>query len=157
MEKEGLLQALQFLHDNALTIGILVTDRHKQINKFMSLNYSDVEHCYDVWYVAKGNSHITVCSIIISKLGEQGLKKKLQKAAKYKYCEVVGEWTKSITNHMHWCEASSPDSNGEEMEIFNWTTFVMTIETVMVTTLTCKIGIEMANTRYDVMDQNSIH
>ena len=47
------------------------------------------------------------------------LKKKLQKAAIYKDCEVVGEWTKSITNHMYWWAASSPDGDGEEIEIFN--------------------------------------
>ena len=47
------------------------------------------------------------------------LKKKLQKAVNNKDCEVVGEWTKSITNHMYWCAASSPDGDGEEMEIFN--------------------------------------
>ena len=80
MEKEGLLRALQFLHDNALTIGMLVTDRHKQINKFMSQNYSDVEHRYDVWHVAKGNSHIsTVCSIIILKLGEYRIEEEITK------------------------------------------------------------------------------
>ena len=44
-----------------------------------------------------------------------GLKKKLQKAAKYKDCAVVGEWTKSITNHMYWCAASSPNGDGDEM------------------------------------------
>jgi len=43
------------------------------------------------------------------------LKKKLLKAAKYKDCSVVGEWTKSITNHMYWCAASSPDGDGDEM------------------------------------------
>ncbi|XP_065907620.1 uncharacterized protein [Dysidea avara] len=93
MEKEGLSRALQYLHDNSLTIGMLITDRHKQINKFMSQSYPDIEHQYDVWHVAKG------------------LKKKLQKAAKYTDCMVVGEWTKSITNHMYWCTASSPDGD----------------------------------------------
>ena len=71
-----------------------------------------MEHCYDVWHVAKGNSHIsTVCSIIILKLGEYKIYEEINK---YKDCEVVGEWTKSITNHMYWCAASS-DGNGEEM------------------------------------------
>jgi len=54
MEKEGLSRALQFLHDNALTVGMLITDRHKQINKFMNQDYSEVEHQCDIWYVAKG-------------------------------------------------------------------------------------------------------
>ena len=57
MEKEGLSRALQYLHDNSLTIGMLITDRHKQINKFMSQSYPDIEHQYDVWHVAKGKFH----------------------------------------------------------------------------------------------------
>ena len=48
-----------------------------------------------------------------------GLKKKLRKAAKFKDCDVVGEWIKSITNHMYWRAASSPDGDGKKMEIFN--------------------------------------
>ena len=43
MEKEGLSQALQFLHENALTAGMLITDRHKHINKFMNQDYSEVD------------------------------------------------------------------------------------------------------------------
>jgi len=46
-----------------------------------------------------------------------GVKKKLLKVAKYKDCEVVGEWIKSITNHMYWCAAKSPGGDGKEMAI----------------------------------------
>jgi len=74
----------------------------------MNQDYSEVEHWYDV---AKGRYHtIIVCNIHWFNIG---LKKKFQKAAKYKDCSVIGEWTKSITNHMYWCAASSPD--GDEM------------------------------------------
>ena len=34
MEHEGLVRALQFLADNQVHIGTVVTDRHKQINKY---------------------------------------------------------------------------------------------------------------------------
>ena len=44
-------------------------------------------------------------------------KEKLQKLAKYKDCKVVGDWTKSITNHMYWCTASSPEGDGEQMVV----------------------------------------
>ena len=54
MEKEGLCQTLKFLGDNSLDVGMLISDRLEQINKFMRLQYPDIEHRYDVWHVAKG-------------------------------------------------------------------------------------------------------
>ena len=39
------------------------------------------------------------------------------KLAQYKDCEVVGEWIKSITNHLYWCAASSPEGDGHEMVV----------------------------------------
>ena len=39
-----------------------------------------------------------------------GLHKKLQALAKQKECRLVGEWEKSIINHLYWCVASSPTS-----------------------------------------------
>ena len=47
-----------------------------------------------------------VCSLLCI-----GVKKKLNKAAKYKDCELINEWIKSITNHMYWCVASAPSGN----------------------------------------------
>ena len=44
-----------------------------------------------------------------------GVKKKLVKLGKYKDCSLINEWTNSITNHMYWCAASTPDGNGEEI------------------------------------------
>jgi len=78
----------------------------------MNQDYSEVEHWYDVWNVAKGKYHtIIVCNIHWFNIG---LKKKLQKAED---CSVIGEWAKSITNHMHWCAASSLDGDGDEIMI----------------------------------------
>ena len=31
--------------------------------------------------------------------------------AKTKDCELIGEWIKSITNHLFWCSANAPDDN----------------------------------------------
>lgn len=54
MELEGLARALNFLTENQVQIGTVITDRHKQINKYLREDYPDIEHCYDVWHIAKG-------------------------------------------------------------------------------------------------------
>ena len=54
MEKEGLSRAPQFLLDHQLTVATLITDRHKQISKFIFIKHPDIAHHYDVWHVSKG-------------------------------------------------------------------------------------------------------
>ena len=54
MEKEGLVRALAFLKQQGLTVGVLVTDRHWQIAKFVRENHTEITHYYDVWHLAKG-------------------------------------------------------------------------------------------------------
>ena len=54
MEKEGLSRALQFLADKHVTVATLITDRHKQVSKFVCNKYPHIKHHYDVWHVAKG-------------------------------------------------------------------------------------------------------
>ena len=55
MEKEGLQHCLNFLKEHDLNVEVLVTDRHKHINKCLREKHSDVKHYYDVWHVTKGN------------------------------------------------------------------------------------------------------
>lgn len=38
-----------------------------------------------------------------------GVKKKLARLATASECSIVGEWSKSIINHLHWCAAYVPD------------------------------------------------
>ena len=40
-----------------------------------------------------------------------GIKKKLARLAKTKECAIIGEWIKSITNHLYWCAATAPDGD----------------------------------------------
>ena len=42
--------------------------------------------------------------------------KKIDKLAKKKDCEDVGQWRQSISNHMYWCAASTPDGSGQLMQ-----------------------------------------
>ena len=53
MEKEGLHRCMEFLHEQGLTMDVLVTDRHMQINKWLRESHPEVKHYYDVWHVAK--------------------------------------------------------------------------------------------------------
>ena len=34
-------------------MSVLVTDRHKQISKWLRDTHSEVKHYYDVWHIAK--------------------------------------------------------------------------------------------------------
>ena len=56
MEKEGLQRVLDFLKNEGITVDVLVTDRHKQINKWIRENHPSVNHYYGIWHVAKGLS-----------------------------------------------------------------------------------------------------
>lgn len=45
-----------------------------------------------------------------------GLCKKIDKVAKKKSFKDIGEWRHSISNHMYWCAASTPDGDAEMMK-----------------------------------------
>ena len=49
-------------------------------------------------------------------LGYAGLCKKIDKLAKKKDYDEVGEWGQSISNHIYWCAPSTPDGNGQVMQ-----------------------------------------
>lgn len=55
MEKEGLKRVIESLKREKINIGVLVTDRHQQINKWMREYHGSIKHYFDVWHVAKGN------------------------------------------------------------------------------------------------------
>ena len=54
MELEGLTRTLAFLDEHSLEVGVLITDRHKQIVKYIGKKHPAIEHRYDVWHVSKG-------------------------------------------------------------------------------------------------------
>ena len=54
MEKEGLHRVIDFLTEKGLEISVLVTDRHKQINKWIRETHPHIKYYYDIWHVAKG-------------------------------------------------------------------------------------------------------
>lgn len=54
MELEGLSRALKFLTKQSLEVGTLITDKHKQVRKFLRQQHPHKDHRYDVWHVYKG-------------------------------------------------------------------------------------------------------
>ncbi|XP_052084466.1 uncharacterized protein LOC127721708 [Mytilus californianus] len=98
MEQEGLIRCLNFLHNQHVQVSHLITDRHSQVKKFMREKEPSIQHMFDVWHVAKG---------IYKKLELKG------KSLKKGY-QGIARWSRSISNHMYWCAASS-NGNGEEL------------------------------------------
>ena len=43
-------------------------------------------------------------------------RKKVEAVAKLKDCELVGQWRKSLVNHLYWCTVSTPSGNGDEIK-----------------------------------------
>ena len=43
-------------------------------------------------------------------------RKKVDALAQRKDCEIAGQWSKSLVNHLYWCASSTPDGNGEMIE-----------------------------------------
>ncbi|XP_077867910.1 uncharacterized protein LOC100376482 [Saccoglossus kowalevskii] len=102
MEKEGLARSVAYLQGQGINIYKIVTDRHVQIIKWVRENMTDTQHCVDVWHVAKG------------------LQKKMLALSKEKECGILQDWIKSVTNHLYWTAASTPDGNGDLM-MDKWT------------------------------------
>ena len=65
MEKEGLERVL-LLKQQGLTVEVLVTDRHKQINMWLHESYPAITHYYDVWHVAKVMSPVNRIVLLFS-------------------------------------------------------------------------------------------
>ncbi|KAK3099185.1 hypothetical protein FSP39_000706 [Pinctada imbricata] len=89
MELEGLKRCMAVLETEGIDVSDLVTDRHSQVKAYMKDDQQHINHWFDVWHVAKG------------------VYKKIDAASKKKGHEVLGDWARSISNHIYWCAASS--------------------------------------------------
>jgi hypothetical protein len=54
MEIEGLMRSMKLIEDHNIDVGLLVTDRHRQVSKCIREQMSNTSHKFDVWHVAKG-------------------------------------------------------------------------------------------------------
>ena len=111
MELEGLKRTVNILWENDLIPGVIVSDRHVSIQKWIRENLPNTSHCFDVWHVAKG------------------VAKKLEQLANQRGCEVVGEWIRSISNHLYYSAASSDGESGE-MIVAKWKSVVPHVQNI---------------------------
>ena len=65
MEKEGLCRVLNSLQQKGFTIAELITDRHRQINKWLRETHPNITHYFDIWHVAKGKKTKSIYIVII--------------------------------------------------------------------------------------------
>ena len=64
MEIEALIRGINFLHELVFEVGLIVTDRYRQIAKWVRENLSATDHRYDVWHLVKCTNitrHICLC------------------------------------------------------------------------------------------------
>ncbi|XP_077102145.1 uncharacterized protein LOC143753562 isoform X5 [Siphateles boraxobius] len=87
MEKVGLQRSLALLEARGVTLECIVTDRHPQIQKFLSER--NINQFYDVWHI------------------EKGIARHLENISKMKDCEKLRKWQRSIKNHIYWTASSS--------------------------------------------------
>ena len=53
MELEGFKRVMTKFTSSGLVVGKLVTDRHRQLAKYVRENTPTITHMYDVWHIAK--------------------------------------------------------------------------------------------------------
>ena len=56
-----------------------------------------------------------IACVILYAFSQLGLKKKLTAISKERECGDLGPWIQSISNHLYWTAASTPDGNGKVM------------------------------------------
>ena len=95
MELEGATRAFNFLSSAGVGVKTFISDRHKGIAKWMRTKQPSIKHFFDIWHVSKS------------------ITKKLTKLAKEKGFEIVGDWIKSIRNHLYWCACSTKSGYGK--------------------------------------------
>ena len=116
MELEGLQRVLHFLQQQCLSIQALVTDRHKQINKWLRERCPTIIHYYDVFGMllrVRTMFNVQEYCVFILYFSLVGFRKKLEAAAKQKDCEIIGSWQRSIIKHLYWCVSSTPNGDNK--------------------------------------------
>ncbi|XP_056437954.1 uncharacterized protein LOC130374996 [Gadus chalcogrammus] len=112
-EMEGLKRSIGLLRRNDLHLSTLITDRHRQVAKWVreELCPEGTQHYFDVWHIGKS------------------LGKALDTASKDRQCEQLQLWRPATVNHLYWTAASTPDGNPAVMEA-KWRSLVNHIQDI---------------------------
>ncbi|XP_067281531.1 uncharacterized protein [Pseudorasbora parva] len=99
-ELEGLKRSMQFLMDQDMQVSALITDRNRQVAKWVreKMCSKGTRHFFDVWHIGKS------------------VQKALDAAAKERDCEDLKLWSPAIINHLYWTAASTPTGDPDEMQ-----------------------------------------
>ncbi|XP_073451735.1 uncharacterized protein [Aquarana catesbeiana] len=84
--------ALDRLLKDKLKVKVITTGRHSGIKKFLRSQYSNIQHKYDLWHLAKS------------------VERKLQAASKEANCAQLSAWVVPAKNHLLW-SASTCDQD----------------------------------------------
>ncbi|XP_039637914.1 uncharacterized protein LOC120546783 [Perca fluviatilis] len=97
---EGLKRSVQFLKDQVMQVSALITDRNRQVAKWVreELCPEGTSHFYDIWHIG------------------QSLQKALVTVAKEKDCEDLKLWRPAIIDHLYWTASSTPNGDPDKME-----------------------------------------
>ncbi|XP_077060398.1 uncharacterized protein LOC143712064 [Siphateles boraxobius] len=99
-ELEGLKRSMQFLMDQDMQVSALITDRNRQVAKWVreKMCSEGTRHFFDIWHIGKS------------------VQKALDAAAKERDCEDLKLWRPAIINHLYWTAASTPTGDPDEMQ-----------------------------------------
>ncbi|KAK0156598.1 THAP domain-containing protein 4 [Merluccius polli] len=101
METLGFRRGLDHLIQAGVGVDVITTDRSPSIMKLMRETYSDIQHQFDPWHVAKGL-------------------KKLTAAANNNKNNELQPWLKAITNHLWWsCQSCGGDAEASSLDVFS--------------------------------------
>lgn len=116
MEKEGFIRSLTMLGERAVKVQAIVKDRHTGVQKFIREEKNDITHYFDPWHMGKGTG------------------KKIDELARKNSTQDVGQWRKSVVNHLYW--SASTTSSGEEA-VAKWTSVANHIRMFTPITMPC--------------------
>ncbi|KAL3889078.1 hypothetical protein ACJMK2_001434 [Sinanodonta woodiana] len=87
------IQLVQVMQEEKVSSSDLVTDHHSQVNKYMRTQQERTNHWFDVWHMTKEEKS-----------------------------NIILQWSRTISNHMYWCAASS-QGHGELVR-HTWTSIL---------------------------------